>query len=272
MSERDGPDRGGDIPAAVRRAINARLDGVAEEYDVRILFASESGSRAWGFPSPDSDYDVRFVYAHDVDWYLSLDAGRDVIELPIEDDLDINGWDIRKALSLLLKPNPVLIEWLQSPIVYRADGFATGQLVSLAERTARCRSLTLHYLHLGRSQFRQHIEGHSRIALKKYFYVLRPALALRWLRRRPAELVPMSLPQLLAGVDVPPEATAAINDLVAHKARSRELGDGPRSAALDAVIRAEFEHAESAVPQRTPLPPDLLRDANRLFRRLIERT
>ena len=82
----------------------------------------------------------------------------------------------------------------------------------------------------------------------------------------------MSLPQLLAGVDVPPDATAAIDDLVAHKARSRELGDGPRSAALDAVIQSEFEHAESAAPQHTPLPPDLLRDANRLLRRLIQRT
>ena len=272
MSEPDGPHRGGDTSASVRRAINARLDGVVEQYDVRILFASESGSRAWGFPSPDSDYDVRFVYAHDVDWYLSLDARRDVIELPIEDDLDINGWDLRKAMALLLKPNPVLIEWLQSPIVYRADDFATGQLVSLAERTARHRSLLLHYLHLGQSQFRQHIDGRTRIALKRYFYVLRPALALRWLRRRPAELVPMALPQLLAGVDLPPDATAAIDDLVTRKARSRELGDGPRSAALDAVIRSEFEHAESAVPQRTPLPPALLRDANSLFRRLIQRT
>jgi len=104
------------IPPAARMRILADLGRIEREEGVRILFAVESGSRAWGFPSPDSDYDARFVYARPADWYLSLAPGRDVVELPIDGDYDTNGWDIRKALNLLLKPNPVLLEWLSSPI------------------------------------------------------------------------------------------------------------------------------------------------------------
>ena len=90
----------------MRQAIDGALEAIEAEDNVRILFAIESGSRAWGFPSPDSDYDVRFVYARPLDWYLSLEPGRDVIERPINDDLDIGGWDLQKALKLMLKPNP----------------------------------------------------------------------------------------------------------------------------------------------------------------------
>src|SRR5437867_10530124 len=101
--------------ASVRR----KLAGIEEAHGVRVLFAVESGSRAWGFPSPDSDYDVRFVYLHPRDWYLSLVERRDVIEVPIDgDDQDISGWDFRKAMRLLLRSNPPLYEWLVSPIVY----------------------------------------------------------------------------------------------------------------------------------------------------------
>ena len=96
------------IESRICRRIVNRLEEIERSESVRILLAVESGSRAWGFPSPDSDYDVRFLYARPRDWYLSIDARRDVIECPIEDVLDINGWDIRKALHLLLKANPVL--------------------------------------------------------------------------------------------------------------------------------------------------------------------
>ena len=96
------------ISDEMRGTIMKALKNIEYKGDLRILFAIESGSRAWGFPSPDSDYDVRFVYARPVDWYLTLAPGRDVYELPIDEVLDINGWDIKKALGLLLKPNPVI--------------------------------------------------------------------------------------------------------------------------------------------------------------------
>ena len=106
------------VSPEMQETILVELKTLEAKECVQILFAIESGSRAWGFPSPDSDYDVRFVYARPADWYLSITPGRDVIELPIEELLDINGWDIRKALGLLLKPNPVLLEWLSSPLRY----------------------------------------------------------------------------------------------------------------------------------------------------------
>ena len=120
----------------MRETIIAELKVIEAKHDVRVLFAIESGSRAWGFPSPDSDYDARFIYAHKQDWYLSLTPGRDVIELPIVDELDINGWDIRKALNLLLKPNPVLLEWLSSPIHYLWDAPTCDKLRALAQKVA----------------------------------------------------------------------------------------------------------------------------------------
>ena len=95
-----------------RAEITAGLAKMAEEDGVRVLYACESGSRAWGFPSTDSDYDVRFIYAHPVKWYLSIRNRRDVIERPVVNDIDLSGWDIKKALVLLRKSNPPLLEWL----------------------------------------------------------------------------------------------------------------------------------------------------------------
>ena len=87
-----------------------KLDAIEAEHGVQILYACESGSRGWGIASQDSDYDVRFIYCHRRDWYLAVGEPRDVIELPINDVLDINGWDLRKALQLMRKSNPTLLE------------------------------------------------------------------------------------------------------------------------------------------------------------------
>jgi predicted nucleotidyltransferase len=109
------------IDEAIVEEVRRRLDQVEASEGVRILLAVESGSRAWGFPSRDSDYDVRFVYIHPPEWYLSVDAEfrRDVIERPILDEIDLSGWEIRKALLLFAKSNPPLLEWLASPLVYK---------------------------------------------------------------------------------------------------------------------------------------------------------
>ena len=126
-------DRTDPIDPAVRLDIEHRLDAVESAEDVRLLMAVESGSRAWGFPSPDSDYDVRFVYVRPRDWYLSLVPGRDVIEYPIVDEIDLNGWDVRKSLGLLLKSNAVVSEWMNSPIRYRTDDPFIAKLAALAD-------------------------------------------------------------------------------------------------------------------------------------------
>src|ERR1041385_3130769 len=111
--------------------IKQRLSSIELNSNVQVLFAAESGSRAWGFPSPDSDYDARFIYVHPKDYYLSIDDQRDVLEMPVDGVLDINGWDIRKALKLFAKSNAPLFEWLQSPIVYKSDDGFHKALVEL---------------------------------------------------------------------------------------------------------------------------------------------
>lgn len=98
--------------------VNKDLLAIEQAYNVKILYACESGSRACGFGSPDSDYEIRFIYVNKFLWYLTIKETRDVIECPIIDELDMNGWDLHKALRLLQMNNPTLLEWLQSPIVY----------------------------------------------------------------------------------------------------------------------------------------------------------
>ena len=120
----------------MRGKIQEQIRRIEESENIKILLAVESGSRAWGFASPDSDYDVRFVYIRRPEDYLRLDAIRDVIELPIDDILDINGWDLQKTLRLLYKSNPTLFEWFSSPFVYQETEFAD-----------KLRDLMMHYFH-----------------------------------------------------------------------------------------------------------------------------
>ena len=135
-----------DIPPPQWAHILSELRKIEAREDLRILFAIESGSRAWGFASPDSDFDVRFVYARRQDWYLSLAPGRDVIELPLIDDDDINGWDIQKALNLALKPNPVLLEWLSSPIRYIWETEICDQIKAFTQTITHTTSCRHHYM------------------------------------------------------------------------------------------------------------------------------
>lgn len=161
------------IDPGIRAEIDARLAGIEAEFGVRVLYACESGSRGWGFASPDSDYDVRFIYVHPMSWYLKVSAQRDVIEVPISDELDINGWELRKALGLLKKGNATLIEWLDSPVVYRADGDFLQAIRVAARQTHQAERSFHHYVHMARKNYREYLRGDT-VRLKKYLYVLRP--------------------------------------------------------------------------------------------------
>ncbi len=258
------------IPSAARSRILADLDRIEAGEGVRILFAVESGSRAWGFPSPDSDYDARFVYARPADWYLSIAPGRDVIELPIEGDFDTNGWDIRKALGLLLKPNPVLLEWLSSPIRYRWDDPLCAELRSFADRTAYASACTHHYLGVGRRLDKEFIHGRESVNLKKYFYVVRPALCLRWIREGQDGAPPMNLRDLMACVELPAGFADEIEVLLRLKAQASEVGEGPRIAVLDRFIADQLEWAETVGTATFTPGPDLTVAADALFRRIVQ--
>ena len=164
----------------MRDKIDRELDRIEREEGVRVLYAAESGSRAWGFASRDSD--VRFVYIRPEDWYLTLQPGRDFIELPIEEELDINGWDVKKALVLFRKGNPVLLEWLHSPVPYREATSFAERLRAEGRRCFQPKASLFHYLHMARGNYREFLRR-DRVRLKKYLYVLRPLLAWLWIRR-----------------------------------------------------------------------------------------
>ena len=258
------------IEPSVEKQIQDKLAMIEAHSNVRILFAVESGSRAWGFPSPDSDYDARFVYARSVDWYLSINPGRDVIELPIEGDLDINGWDIQKALGLLLKPNPVLLEWLSSPVRYRWNDGICNQLITLSKKIAHNRACLHHYIGIGEGSFARTIAGKEQVSIKKYFYVLRPAMALRWVRMHPDTIPPMNFQELMAGADLPADLTRLIDELLEKKRVTKEMGEAPRIKELDEFVLAEFAQAKTVAPDASKPDKQFEPDANALFRLIIK--
>ncbi|MCR9270741.1 MAG: nucleotidyltransferase domain-containing protein [Hyphomonadaceae bacterium] len=258
-----------DMPADKEAVIQSRLSAVEREFDIKFIFAIESGSRAWGFPSPDSDFDVRFVYAHKPSWYLRIAPERDVIELPLEDDWDINGWDIQKAIGLLMKPNPVLLEWLSSPIQYRWDTAACGLLQDFAEEYVRPDQCLTHYFHLAKRQWDRNIEGEARVNLKKYFYVLRPCLAIRWIRINGAELPPMNFQDLVQGTELGDLVQVEISKLLIAKAKSSEIGSDQRIQTIDELIIHELNWAQSNLPEKNTTSKKMRENADRLFRELI---
>jgi predicted nucleotidyltransferase len=255
------------IAPAIRQEIDARLTAIEEEQDVRLLLTVESGSRAWGFPSPDSDHDVRFLYVRRRDWYLSLNPGRDVIETPIEDDIDLNGWDIRKALGLLLKSNAVASEWIDSPIRYRPDHAVVDELATLADAVLDPRALAHHYASLGRNAADRWLAGNDAVPVKKYFYALRPVLAIRCLRERPGKRPPMNLQELVAAVDLRTSLAKQIDGLVEAKRQTNERANGTRLPDLDALIRDELARAGEV--RATAPDPRLQAEAERLFLELV---
>ena len=260
-----------DFDPTVVAAIDARLAAVAQEHHATVLLAVESGSRAWGFPSPDSDYDCRFIYVRRSEDYLALWPQRDVIEFPMEDVLDVNGWDLGKALRLMLKGNAVVIEWLTSPYAYAGDARFRDEGLVLAQAAARPAAVARHYLHLGERQRRTYFADDRPIELKKIFYALRPAVALRWLRLRPGAAVPpMHFPTLVADSELPQDVVAIVGDLLARKAATRELGSGPLPAPVAALIDAEFATARELWLEVSARPePAIVAATNDLFRRWV---
>ncbi len=237
-----------DFDADAVSEIDRRLDVISGENDVRILWAIESGSRAWGFPSPDSDYDARFIYVRTVEKYVGPWHPRDVIEMPIEDDMDVNGWDLGKAIKLMLKGNAVVLEWLQSSIVYQGDPAFQRQMVELAEHCTERPHFIRHYFHLGSKQWERFLNYGTDAPIKKLFYAARPALCLRWLRLDDQRKIPpMNFQALLEGAETPPTVFAHLSEMAATKAKTREMGNAPISAEIGAFIQNEYDLAQTAL-------------------------
>jgi len=227
----------------VRKHIVEELRKIEKEENVQILYACESGSRAWGFPSKDSDYDVRFIYVRPEDWYLSIFEKRDVIERPISDMLDINGWDLRKALNLFRKSNPPLLEWLQSPIVYMENPAIVKQIRRISPFTFSPKSCMYHYMHMAKGNYREYLQG-EQVRIKKYFYVLRPILACEWIEKYKT-MPPIEFERLVnAFVPSGSELKMAIDALLIRKKAGDEMDYEPRINPINEFLDAKFKYYE----------------------------
>lgn len=257
----------------MQEEIHQALQQIELTHEIRVLYACESGSRAWGFASPDSDYDVRFVYVHRRDWYLSIDSGRDVIEESLPGDLDVSGWELRKAFRLFRKCNPALMEWLHSPTVYASkDGlrerlcglpwYAEGQGTDL--RFSPDRALR-HYLNMAKGNVRNYFDT-DLVPLKKYLYVLRPLLACQWIETR-LTLPPVPFAELVEATVTDSALHAAIDDLVWQKRQVGEMDRGPKVPVLSEYIDRELERWEKGpnLPHAEPRTEDL----NSLFNEML---
>ncbi len=233
------------VEPAMRAQILDCLRRLEADHDVKVLFACESGSRGWGFASPDSDYDVRFIYVNRLSWYLTVESGRDVIEEPISGDLDVNGWDLRKTLQLLRQSNPTLLEWLRSPIVYRDETDTAARLRLLAEEGFSAVRGYHHYVSMAKKNFREHLRG-DEVRYKKYLYVLRPLLAARWIRDGRG-VPPMQFAALAEATLDDRALLDEINRLLEVKMRAGEAATSPRWNGIHDFIERELEVAAAQV-------------------------
>ena len=249
----------------MKQATLNKLQAIENEYQVSILLASEAGSRAWGFPSPDSDYDVRFIYRRNMDDYLSLFSKSDVIELGISDTLDIGGWDLDKALRLLGKSNVPLMEWVYSPLVYRADPGFLERMRQLAQTHFVPAAGYYHYQSMAKKY--AGLCDTEDYKLKHLFYALRTALAASWIVEKQT-MPPVDFDRLLEGlvVDVSVRETVAV--LTALKATKLESYRHPASAALRAFLRQVMQESEQRSRQLKVPKKDVL-SLDRFFKEVV---
>ncbi|CAH0217242.1 nucleotidyltransferase domain-containing protein [Priestia megaterium] len=257
----------------MRETIVAALKKIEEDYDVKVLYACESGSRAWDFPSKDSDYDVRFIYIHKRNKYLSIDPmgvgkKRDVIELPINDLLDVSGWDLTKTLKLFRKSNPPLLEWMQSNIVYYKAYSTFDKMKELHSNIFIPTSCIYHYLNMARNNFREYLQG-DEVKIKKYFYVLRPVLAAKWIEQY-NEFPPLEFPILLEKLLPEGELKEEVSKLLKRKISGDELDLEPRINVINEFLNLEIDRLDRYVRTLSVELDDPTYELDQLFRDTLD--
>ncbi len=250
----------------MRNTILSKLNEIEERENIKILHCIESGSRAWGFASPDSDYDVRFIYVRPKEFYLRLDKTRDVIEWQLDDTLDINGWDIQKALTLLHNSNPTLFEWNSSPIIYKTTD-EWQKIAAVINRYFVAKSGLYHYLSTAKSNYREYLKGET-VRLKKYFYVLRPLLACKWILAEgtPPPMLFSTLMEKYLDAEIKPD----VEKLLDLKMNTPEIGEGKRFDRVNDYIDRSMDEIEKAIAE---LPREDARDwdeLNEIFLSLLQ--
>lgn len=222
--------------------IKNKLTEIESAVNVDVIMAVESGSRAWGFASPDSDYDVRFIYVRTPEDYIRLNPVRDVIEWQLDDIYDVSGWDLKKALRLTYDSNPSIHEWCRSPIVYMENELANP----LRELAAECfipKKSLYHYVNMARHNYNTYLTG-DEVRIKKYFYALRPVLAARWVAHNGT--APPMLFDDLVEAELEPNLLSIVDELVRVKKETSELGTGSKNPKLDKYIREQLELMQEA--------------------------
>jgi uncharacterized protein len=260
----------------MREHIIEVIKQIENDNGVKILFACESGSRAWGFPSKDSDYDVRFIYINKPNWYLSIDQKRDVIEIPTKDPisipidplLDLSGWELTKALRLFRKSNPPLLEWLKSSIVYYQSYSAIEKMRELDKNIFSPTSCLYHYLNMAKGNFRDYLQR-DEVRIKKYFYVLRPILAAKWIEKQNS-IPPMEFKALLEDILPPGELKESVSTLLKRKIAGEELNLEPRVDIINEYLNKEIEHLETYTKGLILDIPDPTLELDQLFRNTLK--
>lgn len=250
--------------------IEAQIREIEEQEHVHIFFACENGSHAWGTASASSDYDVRFLYVHPIEWYLSIDSAekKEVVEKKVSPEFDFSGWDFRKALRLLYSANPSLQEWLRSPLIYHEFIEVTSPLKILSSQFFRVKTCMYHYLHMAQGNFRAYLQG-DQVWIKKYFYVLRPLLAIRWLEQK-QEMPPIEFMHLVELVQDQKDLYHEILKLLDMKKKEALLEKGTPLPNIATFIQKEFQRLEKFVfPTESPLALPSIELLNQFFCQIL---
>jgi predicted nucleotidyltransferase len=254
----------------MKERIAIELLRLEQKHGIKILYAVESGSRAWGFASTDSDWDVRFIYIHKQDWYLSIDDKKDSTEEMLPDDIDLAGWELRKALKLFRKSNPPLLEWLNSPIVYLENFSTANKLRDLAKEYFNPISCLHHYLHMAEGNIKEYLSG-DKVRLKKYFYMLRPILACQWIERTNT-MAPTEFEKLVNAEVNDPKLKSEIGRLLEQKMSGEEMDKGKRIKIIDDFLEERVIHFNKFLEQfKHPIKPDT-KKLDDLFRQTLVET
>ncbi|HEY9909333.1 MAG TPA: nucleotidyltransferase domain-containing protein [Thermosynechococcaceae cyanobacterium] len=238
------------------------------EHNISVIYGLESGSRAWGFESQNSDYDVRFLYIRPINWYLCIEKRDDVLEFGTSDDIDLNGWDLRKSLLFLRQSHPVLLEWLRSPVVYVEQPGIVQQMREIGEEFFAPRSSVHHYIGWAERILHRYFQ-HSDLAAKRYFYVMRPILCCRWIETVGGQ-PPLLMQELITAIEMPVETKLALENLIERKRAGYELDSVGRIPALDKYISEVLPQIKEflvTLPKPEYAPFELL---NPLFHQALE--
>jgi len=251
----------------MKERINKYITELEKEKGIEVLLACETGSRAWGFPSPDSDYDVRIIYKHNTEWYLSLTEEKDTIEVFYDNnDIDISGWDLRKSLRLIWKSNAALIERIQSPIIYKKNSEFVDGINLIAQKTYSRIGTIHHYLSMAKKKLSE-VEESQDYKLKTFFYALRASVACLWILEKEI-MPPIEFGTMLNELDIDEKLKSRIKELIELKSTISESYMHKDEHDLILFMKSCIERAD--VEAKTlPASNAEMNELNEFFRQII---